>query len=269
MRAFPILLMAALLTPAVAGAQDRQRVPPEADRSSGNTGGGGANQAVPRETPPPPAPAPAPAAPAQAASVPESGTQQRASTPDSDSNQAQRRQRVPPEARRNEGGTGNAARGPDAIPRPPNQPPRVDGDRNPGGSVYYPAAGGYNNYYYYPRRYYPYGYGAFGLGYFYYDPYAWGPAYGYAVPPFRGYGYGYPTGELRLDVAPRNAEVYVDGYYAGQVDDFDGVFQSLELEEGTYRIEIVAPGFATLDFNIRISPGRKVTYRGDLSRQRP
>jgi hypothetical protein len=149
----------------------------------------------------------------------------------------------------------------------------VDGDRNRDGdrrgSVYYPSAGVYNNYYYYPRRYYPYGYGAFGLGYFYYDPYTWGPSYGYDYPAFRGYGYGYPTGELRLDVTPRDAEVYVDGYYAGRVDDFDGLFQSLELEEGAYRIEIVAPGLAPLNFDVRIYPGRKVTYRGDLRRGRP
>ena len=115
-------------------------------------------------------------------------------------------------------------------------------------------AWGYN-YYYYPRHYYPYGYGAFGLGYFYYDPYYWGAAYGYpAYAPFHGYGYGYPTGELRLDVTPRNAEVYVDGYFAGQVDDFDGIFQSLALEDGAYHIEIVAPGFAPLQFDVRIMP---------------
>ncbi|HTM01948.1 MAG TPA: PEGA domain-containing protein [Vicinamibacterales bacterium] len=132
----------------------------------------------------------------------------------------------------------------------------------------------YNNYYYYPRRSYPYGYGGFGLGYFYYDPYLWDPyydSYGYSsyAAPFRGYGYGYASGELRLDVRPRDAEVYVDGYYAGRVDEFDGVFQSLTLEEGAYRVEIVAPGYEPLDFDVRIIPGRKTTYRGDLLRGRP
>jgi len=174
------------------------------------------------------------------------------------------RQRVPSEARRDQ--PGEAPRTGTAVPRPPNQPPRVGGDHDGGHNGYGPAY----NYYYYPRHYYPYGYGAFGLGYFYYDPYYWGAASGYpAYAPFRGYGYGYATGELRLDVAPRNAEVYVDGYYAGQVDDFDGVLQSLTLEEGSYRIEVVAPGFAPLQFDVRIYPGRKITYRGDLPRSRP
>jgi hypothetical protein len=126
----------------------------------------------------------------------------------------------------------------------------------------------YNNYYYvYPRRYYPYGYGSFGLGYFYYDPYSWYP-YDYNYR-FSGYGYGYPTGEIRLQVRPRHAEVFVDGYYAGRVDEFDGFIQSLRLEEGPYTIEIVAPGYQPLLFDVRILPGRKITYRGDMVPLRP
>jgi len=138
---------------------------------------------------------------------------------------------------------------------------------------------GFNNYYYYPRRLYPYGYGAFGLGYFYYDPYSiyaydpyYRPGYYYGGPGYYGsygsYGSdsGYYTGELRLDVEPKHAEVYVDGYFAGHVDDFDGIFQSLRLEDGTYRVEIVAPGYEPLEVDIRIQPGRKITYRGDLRR---
>ena len=127
---------------------------------------------------------------------------------------------------------------------------------------YYPY---YASYYYYPRHLYPYGYGAFGLGYFYYDPYVWAPVASFYYNGYNyGYGYGNPIGELRLQVRPRDAEVYVDGYYAGEVDDFDGVFQSLRLEEGEYRIEIVAPGYDSLEFDVRIQAGRKVNYRRDL-----
>lgn len=126
--------------------------------------------------------------------------------------------------------------------------------------------------YYDPRRAYPYGYGAFGLGYFYYDPYRWGGG-----PSYPGYGYGggyysnrpyssFDIGELRLDVSPRHAQVFVDGYYAGVVDDFDGAFQALKLTSGAYRIDISAPGYETLTFDVRIDPGRDVRYRGDLRR---
>ena len=131
-----------------------------------------------------------------------------------------------------------------------------------------------------PRRIYPYAYGAFGLGYFYYDPYwsPWGPWGG----PWGGWGYpgghgGYSgyydggrrddLGTVRLDVkGPKEAQVLVDGYYAGELDDFDGAFQGLALESGTYRIEVVAEGFEPLSFDTRVTEGRKLTLHGALHR---
>jgi hypothetical protein len=124
-------------------------------------------------------------------------------------------------------------------------------------------------YYYYPRYYYnpfTFGYGPAGRGHFYFDlhynSYIWHP---YNVYRYDTYGtYGYPVGELRLKVHPRDAQVFIDGAYAGRVDDFDGVFQSLRLEEGEYQVEIVLPGYEPLAFDVRIFPGEKTTYEGDL-----
>ena len=127
--------------------------------------------------------------------------------------------------------------------------------------------------YYYPRRYYPYGYGAFGLGYFYYDPYRWSG--GYAPGGYTTYGYSdayrrpfstFDLGELRLDVSPRHAQVYMDGYYAGIVDDYDGAFQALKLEPGAHRIEITAPGYESLTFDVYLNPSQKIRYQGNLQR---
>jgi hypothetical protein len=173
-----------------------------------------------------------------------------------------------------------------AVPRA-GRPPQWDDryDRNAYGSYYrgrnvygrYAYHGGRNiyivprgrTYYYYPRYYYnPYtfGYGPAGRGHFYFDlyynSYIWHPydAYRYGT-----YGsYGYPVGELRLKVQPRDAQVFIDGSFAGRVDDFDGVFQSLRLEEGEYQVEIVLPGYEPLAFDVRIFPGEKTTYEGDL-----
>jgi hypothetical protein len=123
--------------------------------------------------------------------------------------------------------------------------------------------------YYYPYRYYyPYGYSSFGLGYLYYDPYRWHPG---AYPSY-SYGYrrsfsSFDIGELRLDVSPRHTHVYVDGYFAGVVDDYDGAFQAIRLAPGVYRIEIVAPGYETLTFDARITRGQKIRYQGELYRQ--
>jgi hypothetical protein len=123
-------------------------------------------------------------------------------------------------------------------------------------------------YYYYP---YSYGYGPGGRGYFYFDlhynSHVWYP---HTAVRYDSYGtYGYPIGELRLQVRPREAQVFVDGSYAGTVDEFDGTFQSLRLEEGEYQIEIVLEGFEPLVFDVRITPGEKVTYRGDLVPAQP
>jgi hypothetical protein len=160
----------------------------------------------------------------------------------------------------------------------------------------------------YPRRVVPYGYGArlayrpvyrpgLGIGIYIGSPYryaypSFGPRY-YARPyPYYGYyGYGapypyahpYPShagiyaapprgalyGGVRLEVEPRDAAVYVDGYYAGIVDDFDGAWQRVALEPGPHRFEIVAPGFETLTFEVNVRPGETVRYRGDMMRLVP
>jgi hypothetical protein len=116
-----------------------------------------------------------------------------------------------------------------------------------------------------PRAYYPatYGFGWSGLGFGYYD---FDPFYGpWYSGGYGGFGVGFlDEGSLRLKVSPRNAEVYVDGYYAGIVDDFDGVFQKLRLEAGPHHVEIRGDGFETLAFDVRILPDQKTTYSGTL-----
>ena len=115
---------------------------------------------------------------------------------------------------------------------------------------------------YYGGGYYPWGYGGLGLGGYYgglYDPW-W-----YDDSPYPGSsnGYGY-DGSLKLKIKPRDAQVYVDGYFAGRVDDYDGLFQRLTIDSGPHRIEVREDGFEPLMFEVRIQPGRTVTYSGEL-----
>ncbi len=142
----------------------------------------------------------------------------------------------------------------------------------------------------YARRYYN---GGGGLGYYFYDPWSWYAGYGwpgygaynwngYYGNQWGGYGnqwgggygggygvyggpYGWSIGGVRMKVEPKDAEVYVDGYYAGIVDDFDGMWQQLRLDEGGYHIEVRKPGMATLTFDVRVQPGRTITYRGRMA----
>ncbi len=65
----------------------------------------------------------------------------------------------------------------------------------------------------------------------------------------------YDFGGVRLKIRPRDAQVFVDGNYAGLVDDFDGTFQSLRLEQGGHKIEIHMPGFEDLELDIHVQPG--------------
>jgi hypothetical protein len=86
----------------------------------------------------------------------------------------------------------------------------------------------------------------------------------FAPYPFDADG---PTGGLRLKVEPKQAQVYVDGYYAGIVDEFNGHFQHLDLTPGPHHVEVrETPGYEPLAFDIVIQPRRTIEYRGALPR---
>jgi hypothetical protein len=120
----------------------------------------------------------------------------------------------------------------------------------------------------YGYGFYPWGFGGLGFaGAYYggfYDP--WDGVGSYPAYPIVG---GYSSddqGAVRLKVKPREAQVYVDGYYAGTVDDFDGVFQRLHLRSGSHHIEIRAPGYETLTVDVDIQTDHTISYEGELKR---
>jgi hypothetical protein len=73
-----------------------------------------------------------------------------------------------------------------------------------------------------------------------------------------------PFGGLQLDLLPRRAQVFVDGDYAGLVDDFTGYYRHLSLPAGQHHIEVFTPGYLPLIFEVMIVPERTVTYRWSL-----
>jgi hypothetical protein len=90
-------------------------------------------------------------------------------------------------------------------------------------------------------------------------------AYGYAPPPgYHAFVPGRAYGGVRIDLPQRDAQVYVGGYFVGTVDEFDGVFQQLNLEPGPHRIEVRADGYEPIVFDIRVQPGRTITYRASM-----
>ena len=61
---------------------------------------------------------------------------------------------------------------------------------------------------------------------------------------------------MRLQVTPRQTEVFLDGYYAGTVDDFDGTFQRLNVQPGNHDLELYLPGYHSVQQNLLLQPGK-------------
>jgi hypothetical protein len=167
--------------------------------------------------------------------------------------------------------------------------PRTGGPA--GGATYhgngpYPVYGngrypyyGYGRYPYYGYGRYPYyGYPYYGYGYPYYGypgfsvGFSWGYGYpAYAAPyyaPYPPYGYVVPGdaatyGGIRITGAPQNAEVYLDGQYAGIVDDYDGTFQRLDLQPGAHEIEVRGAGHP-LKYDVNVTGGQTVTLHANV-----
>jgi hypothetical protein len=117
----------------------------------------------------------------------------------------------------------------------------------------------------------------FWYGYPWYG-YPWFP-YQYPIGPYPYYPYyAIDSGTaLRLEVKPKEAEVYVDGYYAGIVDDYDGVFQRLHVRPGSHDIALYLDGYRTTHQSVYLTPRSTFKLRytmqplapGDVAESRP
>ena len=108
---------------------------------------------------------------------------------------------------------------------------------------YLGAYAGFHHSFHHGPYLFPYGYG----------PYGYGP---WLAPGYGGYGYG---SAVRLEVDPEETEVYVDGYYTGVVDSFDGFLQRLRLPPGEHEIELYLEGHESVRQTLYLAPGE--TYR--------
>jgi hypothetical protein len=82
--------------------------------------------------------------------------------------------------------------------------------------------------------------------------------YGYGYSPFyRPYGpyFGMPNaGQVKLDTKVKDAQVFVDGAYAGT----SGKLKTMWMRPGTYTIELRAPGQAQFAEKIYVMAGKTV-----------
>jgi hypothetical protein len=130
-----------------------------------------------------------------------------------------------------------------------------------GSSFYFAFGGFYGPYYWSPWFYSPYWYDPFWYG-GYYPPYGYGYGYG------PGY-YGYNAANLKVQVEPKNAEVYVDGHLAGIVDHFDGMFQSLMVEAGAHDIVVYLDGYRSIREHLYLNVGSTYRIKGVMEKLAP
>ena len=125
--------------------------------------------------------------------------------------------------------------------------------------------------YFYPRIYrpsiypHPFTY-QFGFGFNRIDHFGYGWRHRRGIRYPRGHYYydrahDY-SGFLRLKIRPRDAQVYVDKIFTGLVDDFDGPFQRLRLDEGLHVVEVKKQGYEDFKFEMHIVPGEQETVDG-------
>jgi hypothetical protein len=97
----------------------------------------------------------------------------------------------------------------------------------------------------------PYYYGGW------YAPY-WGPYWG---PGWGGYYYGHPTaGEVKLDTKVKDAQVYINGAYAGTTHQN----KSMYLRQGNYNIEIREFGRTQYAERVYVVAGKTLKLHPEL-----
>lgn len=96
----------------------------------------------------------------------------------------------------------------------------------------------------------------FGLGIGpFYDPF-WGPYY-----PYTGYPYvvEHPTASVRVEVVPKQTEVFVDGYFAGTAG-------KVRTTPGGHAITLFLPGYRTVTQSIYVAPGSTFKMQDTMDR---
>lgn len=77
--------------------------------------------------------------------------------------------------------------------------------------------------------------------------------------------YSAVNAEVKIQVEPNRAAVFVDGNFAGYVHQFGGVGRSMLLSPGKHSIKIALPGFRDFTTEVNLLPKQKYTIETKLS----
>jgi len=72
------------------------------------------------------------------------------------------------------------------------------------------------------------------------------------------------TAEIKLDVKPNRAAVFVDGVFIGHVAEFTGIGKALLVAPGKHAIKISLPGYQTFETEINLLANQKSTVKTDM-----
>ena len=72
------------------------------------------------------------------------------------------------------------------------------------------------------------------------------------------------TAEIKLDVKPNRAAVFVDGVFIGHIAEFTGVGKALLVAPGKHKIKISLPGYHTFETDIDLMANQKSTIKTDM-----
>ena len=94
------------------------------------------------------------------------------------------------------------------------------------------------------------------------------PASAQAYPPPYPFPY-VAESNLRVNVKPKEAAVYVDGFFAGKVSEFDGSLQRLHVLPGEHEIVVYLEGYRSLKQHLYLGPSVTRTITGALEKLSP
>ena len=72
------------------------------------------------------------------------------------------------------------------------------------------------------------------------------------------------TSEVKLKVTPERAAVFVDGNFAGYVQQFSGMGRGMLVSPGAHHIKIALAGYQEFDTDVNLLPKQKVTIKTEL-----
>jgi len=74
------------------------------------------------------------------------------------------------------------------------------------------------------------------------------------------------TAQLKVDVQPDRAAVFVDDRFLGHAGELGGAFHSMLLSPGTHRIKVELPGYQSFETDVTLVAGQKSVVKTNLAK---